>query len=584
MSGLIAQGFIDELLQVTDIVELIDSFISLKKAGTSYVACCPFHNEKTPSFNVITKKQFYHCFGCNASGNAISFIMNYMHIGFREAVELLANRQGLEIPELNSTGSARNHKEKLSLYQLLNQVNNYYQKQLRQHPQAIEYLKNRNLTGKTAKFFQLGFAKDNWHGLEKEFAKYKEDLLTSGMLIKSDKGSIYDRYRNRIMFPIHDKSGRIIGFGGRVIDKGQKPKYLNSPETIIFQKSRELYGLYQIIKNNPNPEAIIIVEGYMDVIALFQHGINNAVATLGTATSSAHIKLLLRHSKKLIFCFDGDLAGRNAAKTAMETCFLELNQGVEIKFMFITEGEDPDSLVSKIGKEKFVKLLDKAMAIDEFFFHTITQNNNKQTIDGRTRILNNASSYITKMPEGAYKQLLLEKLAQITKLLPHQINKLTQSEDSQGRISSTYKNLTIERSPLKIATALILQHPQIYADSKVTIDPQILDYPELKILKTIITELNQNPQRTTGSLLELWRDTQLFDTINSLAGWNHQVPLDSLAKEFFEILLFLVKKHQDSKIDIMLEKSKKSGLSCNERIMLQELLKKRHKSIDKELN
>lgn len=582
MSGLIPQTFIDELIQSIDIVELIDSYVTLKKAGTSYVACCPFHHEKSPSFNVLPHKQFFHCFGCGASGNVISFIMQYMHIGFRETIEILANRQGLQIPHDNSSVK---YQDKLSLYQILSKVNDFYQAQLKQSRTAITYLKNRNLSGITAKRFQLGFAIDNWDKLKKTFPKYQDDLLTTGMLIKSEKGRIYDRYRNRIMFPIHDRTGRIIGFGGRIIDKNQKPKYLNSPESAIFQKSRELYGLFQIIKNNPNPEYIIIVEGYMDVIMLAQYGIPYAVATLGTATSSSHIKLLLRHTKKLIFCFDGDTAGKNAAKTAMEVVASELNQGIEIKFMFLADNEDPDSLVKKIGKDKFLSLANQAVSFDEFFINIITLNCNRNTIEGKTRIINNATSFLSKIPDGPYKELLLLKLTQLTKLDQNKLNNLINPKNAEkAQYIETNQNLTLERSPLKVAIALLLQNPEIYTKSSVNIDEKLLDYPELKILKRLICELHQNPTKNTGLLIELWRDTELFETIKKLAQWDHQVPQIQAEKEFFEILLFLIKKHQDRKIDHLLDKAKKTGLTCNERVLLQELLKKRQKTIIKELD
>ena len=343
MFGLISRPFIDELLNRTDIVEFIDSYVPLKKRGTSHTACCPFHSEKTPSFNVVAKKQFYHCFGCGASGNAISFAMNYLHMSFSDAVETLAARIGLQVQR---EGQTEKNQQSLNLYEFLNRVSLFYQKTLKTAGHAaITYLKKRDVSGEVARLYQLGYAPASWQTLELQFKQNKNELIATGMLIPKDDGKAYDRYRQRIMFPIHDRHGRIIGFGGRAIEPAQKPKYLNSPETVIFQKSRELYGLHQILQQQSEITNILIVEGYMDVIALAQHGINNSVATLGTATSSYHIQLLSKYTKQLIFCFDGDAAGRQAAWRALESSLPHLNAGLDASFIFLPEGHDPDSLV-----------------------------------------------------------------------------------------------------------------------------------------------------------------------------------------------------------------------------------------------
>ncbi len=334
MPGLIPQPFIDELLNRIDLVELIDSYVPLKKSGTSFVACCPFHSEKTPSFNVVFKKQFYHCFGCGASGNAISFIMQYLNYNFIETIELLAAKLGLQIPR---EGQNEKNQPSPNLYQLLSKISQFYQQTLKNKGQdAINYLRQRGLNGEIAKLYQLGYAPAGWQTLEETFKRYRSELISTGMLIEKPDGRTYDRYRHRIMFPIHDRQGRIIGFGGRALDAAQKPKYLNSPETIIFQKSRELYGLHAILKQQTTIDNIIIVEGYMDVIAVAQYGIHNAVAALGTATSSYHIQLLSKYTSELIFCFDGDAAGRQAAWRALESCLPHLNSGLDANFIFFT--------------------------------------------------------------------------------------------------------------------------------------------------------------------------------------------------------------------------------------------------------
>ena len=333
--GLIPQPFIDELLNRTDIVEFIDSYVPLKKRGTSHIACCPFHNEKNPSFNVVAKKQFYHCFGCGASGNVISFAMGYLHQSFPDAIETLATRAGLAVPR---DRHPEKHSHSLNLYQLLDRVSTFYQQTLKSSGQvAIDYLKQRHVSGEVAKLYQLGFAPSGWQTLEAQFRPNKQELIATGMLIQKDDGKTYDRYRQRIMFPIHDRHGKIIGFGGRAIEADQKPKYLNSPETVIFQKNRELYGLHQILQQQNNVKNVLIVEGYMDVIALAQHGIMNAVATLGTATSAYHIQLLSKHTKQLVFCFDGDAAGRQAAWRALDNSLPQLNAGLDASFIFLPE-------------------------------------------------------------------------------------------------------------------------------------------------------------------------------------------------------------------------------------------------------
>ncbi len=341
MTGLIPRSFIDELLHQIDIVEFIDSYVPLKKRGTSHLACCPFHHEKTPSFNVVGTKQFYHCFGCGASGNVISFAMQYLQQSFPEAIETLAARAGVQVPREQPD---QNMVQKLSLYQVMLQITQFYQHTLKTSgKEAVQYLKQRGITGEIAKRYQLGYAPPGWHALEITFKSLKNELLTTGMLVQREDGKVYDRYRNRIIYPIHDRHGRIIGFGGRSLDGSQKPKYLNSPETVLFQKNRELYGLYQCIQQKTDFPYIIVVEGYMDVIALAQYGIHHTVATLGTATSTYHIQLLSKYTKKIIFCFDGDEAGLQAAWRALESSLTHLDQGLNAQFIFLPTGHDPES-------------------------------------------------------------------------------------------------------------------------------------------------------------------------------------------------------------------------------------------------
>ncbi|HVT62644.1 MAG TPA: DNA primase, partial [Legionellaceae bacterium] len=408
MQGLIPREFIDELLTRIDLVELIDGYIPLKKRGQNHLACCPFHHEKTPSFNVIQKKQFYHCFGCGASGNAISFIMNYLHQPFPQAIETLATKAGMQMPQAHLPERQKQH---TSLYHVLQKVSEYYQQQLRHATQtAIAYLKNRGVNGEVAKLYQIGYAPEGWHTLEQWLPKHRNELLSTGMLIQKDHQKTYDRYRHRIMFPIHDRQGRIIGFGGRAIAPDQQPKYLNSPETILFQKSRELYGLYQILQRQPHLQSIVIVEGYLDVIALAQYDIHYAVATLGTATSAYHIQILSKYTQTLCFCFDGDQAGRQAAWRALENCLTYLEPGLQAYFVFLPEGHDPDSFVRKEGKAAFEAYLKTALPLHRLFFETLLKDLDINDLPGKSRLIHVAKPYILKMPDGPYKTLLIEEL------------------------------------------------------------------------------------------------------------------------------------------------------------------------------
>ena len=574
MQGLIPQTFIDELINRTDIIEFIDSYVPLKKRGTSHIACCPFHNEKNPSFNVIPKKQFYHCFGCGASGNVISFAMNYLHQSFPEAIETLALRAGLSVPREQTS---EKNTQAMNLYHLLERVANFYQDTLKSDGlNAIHYLKQRKLSGSIAKLYQLGFAPSGWQTLENKFKHCKQELIATGMIIQKDDGKTYDRYRNRIMFPIHDRLGRMIGFGGRTIDNEQKPKYLNSPETVIFQKNRELYGLHQALKHNNNPTQLIIVEGYMDVIALAQHGIMNAVATLGTATSTYHIQLLSKHTKQLVFCFDGDAAGRKAAWRGLESSLTHLNTGLDARFIFLPDGHDPDSLVREEGPDAFRQRLQNAVPLNQFFFDTLTQDLDHTNLTGKSQLVNLAKPYLLKMTDGPYKQLMMNELARLTRIETHRIGQLIDEKNTETN-SEPEKN--IARTPLRVATALLLQNPELYAAGTALIDLTQLDNKRHHVLITLMEQIKTNPSINTATLVEAWRNSPLFDSINMLATWPHQVPDDALSQEFSDILIFLTKQNKHNEVQHLIEKSRHEGLTKSEQQTLQMMLKERHKHV-----
>lgn len=586
MAGLIPQPFIDELLAKTDIITFIDSYVPLKKLGLTHAACCPFHDEKTPSFNVIAKKQFYHCFGCGASGNVISFAMNYLHQDFPEAIETLATRLGLEVPHEGKATHTPSKAKALPLYDLLEQVAAFYQKQLAapSGEAAASYLKARDVHGDVLQQYQLGYAPEAWRTLEQAFKPHKDALITTGMLIQKDDASsnTYDRYRHRLMFPIHDRHGRIIGFGGRAIDADQKPKYLNSPETVIFQKSRELYGLHQIIDKRTNPvDSILVVEGYMDVIALAQHGIQKAVATLGTATSTYHIQLLSKHTHTIIFCFDGDAAGKKAALRALDSTLPSLDGKLNAQFIFLPEGHDPDSLVRAEGKPAFEARLKQALPLHQYLFNTLTQSLDMHSLAGRGQLLTALKPYWKKIPDGSYKHLLLDELARLTHLEYHRIEKLLKTDQAIPTPPQLSTHNT-KRTPIRLATALLLQHPEIYASVEQDIPPadQFTEANQ-RVLRRLLEQLGTHPESNTATLLESFRETPIFDALNKLAAWEHHVPVDNLAAEFTETVHFLVKQSETRDIEALIDKARRNELNESERIVLQAMLQNRHRTPQK---
>ncbi|MDP3518431.1 MAG: DNA primase [Pseudohongiella sp.] len=439
MAGLIPQSFIDDLLSRADIVEVIDKRVKLKKTGKNYSACCPFHQEKTPSFSVEPDKQFYYCFGCGAAGNALGFVMNYDQTEFPEAVASLAADYGLTVPrEEKSPQSQKKRQEHEELLSALEQASLFYQQQLRQHPardNAVSYLKGRGLTGQIAKRFGIGFAPPGWANLLIHLQQYKISktvMEQAGLVIAkesdrrhNDDDTHYDRFRDRIMFPIRDSRGRVIAFGGRVLGD-EKPKYLNSPETPVFHKGSELYGLWEARKSRQKIESFLIVEGYMDVVALAQHGIDFAVATLGTATSATHLTRLFRLVKNVVFSFDGDNAGRAAAARALNAALPLMEDGRQVRFLFLPEGEDPDTLVRKEGAEAFRARLANAKPLSDVFFDQLGDAQDFASMDGKARLFSQAIPLIKQMPRGLFQQLMLDKLATLAGTRRETIDQLLQ--------------------------------------------------------------------------------------------------------------------------------------------------------------
>ena len=425
------QAFIDQVLDRTDIVDVVDRRVKLKKAGKNYSACCPFHQEKTPSFSVNPEKQFYYCFGCGAGGNALGFLMDYERMEFREAIESLAQAAGMEMPAEKADATPLTDHQK-PLYESMEKATRLYESLLRKHPtrgRVVDYLKQRGLSGEIARDFRLGFAPEGWDNLMSTLSSEEdiEHALTAGLLIENDSGRKYDRFRDRVIFPIVNQRGKVIAMGGRVLGDG-KPKYLNSPETPLFSKSHELYGLHHIRKFAKNLSRIVVVEGYMDVIALAQFGIHYAVATLGTSVGKPHLEMLFRRVDQVVFCFDGDEAGRKAAFRGMEAALPMMEDGRQVKFLFLPEGEDPDSVVRNKGPQHLEHLFQNADPLETFLFDQMAQGIDLETMDGKARLSKLVAPYINLIPDGVFKALLFKALATRTDMDVESLRRLREIE------------------------------------------------------------------------------------------------------------------------------------------------------------
>ena len=577
MAGKIPQSFIDELLARTDIVELIDSRVRLKKAGKNYQACCPFHNEKSPSFSVSPEKQFYHCFGCGAHGNAIGFLMEYDGLNFPDAIDDLAGQLGLTVPreENGSYSTSSTPAVSADQYQLMEQANRFYQGQLRQAPAAIDYLKGRGLSGEVVKKYGIGYAPAGWDGLRQLLARSREleqQLITLGMLIQKDNGGSYDRFRDRIMFPIRDRRGRIIGFGGRVLGDGT-PKYLNSPETPIFHKGKELFGLYEVKEAQRNPTRILIVEGYMDVVALAQYGIDYAVASLGTATTSDHMQLLFRTAPEIICCYDGDKAGREAAWRALENALPGLQDGRELKFAFLPQEHDPDSFVRAHGREAFEEYLNQAQPFSDFLFERLARDLNLSGEAGQNELANKAIALIRRVPEGFTREGLITKLSQQLRWGENERRLrdifARQEKEEQQPEAPAARNSKIKLTPVRRAIALVVQHPQVAAKLP-PLPHELLGLrePGIGFLLQLLTLLHNNPM-TTGQLLEQWRGTKEGEGLARLAALDEVTAGENILEELEDTCAYLIDLFLQQHMAELQHKASNGGLSQEEK---QELL------------
>lgn len=567
MSGRIPREFIDELLVRVDIVDLIDSHVPLKKTGTNYVARCPFHTEKTPSFSVNRNKQFFHCFGCGASGNAISFLMDFSHIDFVEAVEDLAAFAGIDVPRESLGYQAGSKKDDLnSLYVMMEQVAAFYIEQLRVSPKAVDYLKARGIKGETARDFILGYAPDKWDALSERFSQ--KLLIKAGLMVSKDDGQTYDRFRGRIMFPIRDKRARIIGFGGRVLDDSL-PKYLNSPETSLFHKGKEVYGLYELLQKNSKPQRILIVEGYMDVIALAQYGIDYAVAALGTATSQAHLDLLFRFSSELVFCFDGDRAGREAAWRAIASVFPSLKGGRQIRIMLLPQNHDPDSLVREEGLDKFIERIQSAQVLSDYFFEHFSKDLKLSEMESRSNLRNEVVLYLKQLPIGAFREMMFEKLSGLAKqyILDNEAILAQKKQVKKHQIKTGRLSLP------SFVIALLLQNPKfIEIVEQKKIDWSQLEFEGIERFKSILHMIVDNKPANYGMLLEAYRDHADEGIVKKLASYDLLIPDDGTEAEFSDALNGLLRQGREAGIARLQAKAQSKGLDSHELETLVKML------------
>ena len=579
MAGKIPRTFIDDLIARHDIVDIVDARVKLKKQGKNFGACCPFHNEKTPSFSVSQEKQFYHCFGCGAHGNVLDFVMEFDRLEFVEAIEELSSQLGLEIPREQGSGggsSAPRSKEKLGLYEMMGQISQFYQSQLRtkEGQVAVDYLKDRGLSGEVVKKFGIGFVPDQWDMVRTRFgrdAESQKSLVTAGMLIENDNGRRYDRFRGRVMFPIHDRRGRVIGFGGRVLGDGT-PKYLNSPETPIFHKGRELYGLYEVLQAYREPEKLLVVEGYMDVVALAQFGVDYAVASLGTATTGDHIQTMFRQTGTIVCCYDGDRAGRDAAWRAMEQALPYLTDGRQLKFMFLPDGEDPDTYIRQFGKEGFEHKINEAMSLSEFMFNSLVAQVDMSSKEGKAKLKTLAKPLLEKVAGETLREYLLNALGYNLGLPPDQIRlELKRDETQRPRLPQQ----NIKRTPMRDVIALLIQNPRFVSSLGFDMAAfEEITVPGLNLLISVVDKCRSNPNITTGQLLEYWRGNKQEAMMARLATW--ELPLakdeDNTLDVFLDAMDKVIDQCVKQQIEKLQAKSNTVGLSVEEKRELQSLI------------
>jgi DNA primase len=573
---MIPESFINELLNRVDVVDIIDKRVPLKKAGANFVACCPFHQEKTPSFSVSPSKQFYHCFGCGAHGSAISFLIDHDGLNFIDSIQELAKVVGLKVPN-QVDEKPEKKKENIILEDSLILAKKYYQAKLKDSPQAIQYLKSRGLTGEIAKEFSIGFAPEGWNNLNEVFKDYDNDaLIKSGLISKNDKGKRYDRFRNRIMFPIYNAKGQLVGFGGRVIDENDTPKYYNSPETSLFQKSYELYGLLAARKAIREKGYVLVVEGYMDVVSLAQHGIRNVVATLGTATTSFHIQKLMRYTPEIIFCFDGDNAGKSAAWRAMKNSLTSVTDEVQLKFLFLSDQHDPDSYVRQHSKEKFEDLAKHAIPLSEYIIQYLTQNNNLNSQEERVKFLNEVGPILENIASSKLTFLFKKRISVLLDLTTDELDKVIKVKNKGNTKPPAQQLKRQTTSVIRRFVSLLILDPTLVKKS----DQDIAwgDTLDEQLAQTCIAKLLTDEDHNTASIFHFLNnrfDNDFIDEIKSqVLNFDEKMSLndelDGLRKKIKQ------KKYQTinkSKLDAIKHKSFNT-LSPEEKEFLKAITKR----------
>ena len=641
MAGLIPQSFIDDLLNRTDIVEVVSSRIQMKKAGKNYTACCPFHKEKTPSFSVSPDKQFYYCFGCGAGGNALGFIMDHDSLDFPQAVEELAKRAGMDIPREEGGRHKPRQPTDSPLYPLLTAASDYYRQALKSHPTrkaAVDYLKGRGLSGEIARDFGLGFAPPGWDHLLKHLggdSLQQKAMIDAGLLIENtETGKRYDRFRDRVIFPIRDSRGRVIAFGGRVLGD-DKPKYLNSPETPVFHKGQELYGLYEARKSNRDLDEIMVVEGYMDVIALAQQGLRNAVATLGTATSEEHLKRIFRLVPSVLFCFDGDSAGRKAAWRALESTLPNLQDGRRARFLFLPDGEDPDSLVRAEGTDAFrARLNQHAQPLADYFFQQLSEEADPRSLEGKAHLAMLAAPLIDKIPGNNLRTLMRQRLGEITGLNGDTLAQMARSTpstesssdplhaadhyydaqpdygdiadyanhieppESESQPQKNWKKgdgkgwnkdknwkkggrddapraprkaVSVE-SPTLTALRTLLHHPSLAQKVEDVSHFAAEDDTYAQLLVALLGALQKAPGLRSLQLIARWHGTEQGRLLKALAEKEWLISADNLEQQFFDTITSLVARQRERSLEQLLRKARQSELSPEEKEQLRSLL------------
>ncbi len=594
--GRIPQHFIDELIARADIVEIIGARVQLKKAGREFKACCPFHNEKTPSFWVSPDKQFYHCFGCGKHGTVLGFLMDHDHMAFPEAVEELATRLGLEVPHEGGPDNVPKRADE-PLYDLMKEVAHFYTECLAREPRARDYITRRGLTRETLERFQIGYAVNSWNEVLRRFGasdSARKSLQDAGLIIERERGQMrdgerhYDRFRDRIMFPIRDARGRVIAFGGRIIDQGE-PKYLNSPETVLFHKGRELYALYETRRARTNLTRLLIVEGYMDAVRLHQSGVDYAVATLGTATTAEHFRRLFRLVPSVVFAFDGDRAGRAAAWRALQQALPEAREGREIRFLFLPDGHDPDSLVGEEGREAFEARLTSALPLSEYLVRELSQQSDLSHADGRARFAENARPLFLKVPEGVYRELLLERLAEVVGLGPQRLGELWGAAASPPVPAQAAPPVPLRRNGARTAVGAgrgslvrqaivrLLHHPQIAAEvsAQERLGLEANEEPGVALLRELIDELQARPAQIPAQVVQRWADRDGAEALQKLLE-REEVFTDApgAAGELRGALVKLAEQAAGRRLEALEAKSRSATLSADELQEFQTLIVK----------